>query len=79
MLSHLRVAAALGGTLAIALNVRCASAVPPITLQGAPRDLEPLVGEWHGEYASLATRWTPQRQTPSVSEHCLRECVHDEE
>ncbi len=66
MLSRPHVASALGGTLAIALNVRCASAVLPITLQGAPRDLEPLVSEWHGEYASPANRWTPQRQTRSV-------------
>jgi len=55
MLSRLRVVYALGGALVLALNVGCASAVPPVTLQGAASDLESLVGEWHGEYTSPTT------------------------
>jgi hypothetical protein len=55
MLTRLRRVYALGGALVIALNVGCASAVPPITLQGAPSDLQSLVGEWQGEYTSPTT------------------------
>ena len=58
MLSRLRVGAALGGALTIALNIGCASAVPRITLQGTLSDLELLVGEWQGGYTSPATRRT---------------------
>jgi hypothetical protein len=40
----------LAGMLALVLSWSCTYIAPPIRLQGSPRDLERLAGEWSGDY-----------------------------